>query len=116
MYAFFWWDKFGNLIYPDMYPMTQYYNDTVKDSQCACCVQGDVGQLMALKRTKFPQLKIILGLGPVGSWGAQNDANVLGRQVLTNATATAVAVNQTVQLILDWGFDGIDFDWEWPTN
>lgn len=116
VYAFFWYDQYGNLFAIDNYPVQQYYNNTVTDAACACCIQGDIGQFMALKRTKYPQLQVYLGLGPVGSWGAQASANVLGTRVLTNATATAVAVNQTVQAILDWGLDGVDFDWEWPAN
>jgi GH18 family chitinase len=116
VYSFFWYDEFGNLAIVDPYPITQYLNNTVTDGGCACCLQGDMGQLMALKRTRWPHLKVLMGIGPIGDWGKQNTANVLGTKTLMNATATSVAVNQTAKMILDYGFDGLDFDWEWPSS
>ena len=71
-------------------------------------VQGAVQQLYNFK-TQQRNLKVLLSIG-----SGSSDANF---SLATSTPTTRAAFARTaLQLITDWGMDGIDIDWEYPNN
>ncbi|CAF0941007.1 unnamed protein product [Didymodactylos carnosus] len=64
-------------------------------------------RMYGLKR-RNPSLKIILA---VGGWTARSKGF---NAVLRSDTSRAKFINQTIQYINEWNFDGLDLDWEFP--
>lgn len=65
---------------------------------------------MYLLKLKQRNLKVLLS---VGGYTYSQDGNF---NFLTNAAARATFVTDAVQLIEDYGFDGIDLDYEYPST
>ena len=64
-------------------------------------------KMAALKKTK-PGLKVMLS---VGGWGAGNFS-----EMAADATHRKNFCNNCLQAVKDYGLDGIDIDWEYPTS
>ncbi|PLS09554.1 glycosyl hydrolase family 18 protein [Neobacillus cucumis] len=70
--------------------------------------KGNFNQLKKLKQ-KFPHLKTVISVGG-WSWSEK-----FSEVALTEASRTAFA-DSVVKFLLTYGFDGVDFDWEYPVN
>ncbi|MFL6555428.1 MAG: glycosyl hydrolase family 18 protein, partial [Bacillus sp. (in: firmicutes)] len=70
--------------------------------------KGNFNQLKKLKQ-KFPQLKTIISVGGWGWSGKFSDA------ALTDSSRTVFA-DSVVKFLVTYGFDGVDFDWEYPVG
>ncbi|KAJ1502736.1 hypothetical protein HMI56_002533, partial [Coelomomyces lativittatus] len=76
---------------------------------CYCngtCLKGFFHQLIYLKR-KYPHLRTILSIG--GWTFSENFAKIFADPV-----KSTLFVESATRLMLTYGFDGIDIDWEFP--
>lgn len=82
---------------------------TKDNSNCDCqgkCLGGEFFKLMQLKK-KYPHLKTILS---IGGW---TYSIPFAQALSTNQTRNKFIVSAT-NLMVTYGFDGIDIDWEFP--
>ncbi len=88
------------------------YADTDKAFPGDCwepgCKRGNFNQLNKLKQ-KHPHLKTLIS---VGGWTWSNNFSDVA---LTDASRTKFA-DSAVRFIREWGFDGVDLDWEYPVE
>ncbi|KAM7513327.1 hypothetical protein LguiB_012202 [Lonicera macranthoides] len=61
-------------------------------------------------RVSDPHVKTVLSIG-----GAGNDPIVFSKMV-SNKKNRAAFINSTIEVARQFGFDGVDLDWEFPTN
>src|SRR5206468_3307941 len=73
-------------------------------------VHGCVGELFKYK-AQNRQLKLLLS---IGGWTYSNDEHQFSH-ISTEAGRQRFA-ESAVQLITNWGFDGLDIDWEYPQD
>jgi chitinase len=59
-------------------------------------------------KTKNPPIKTLLSIGGAGS------NSTLFSFIASNPNARATFINSTIEVARTFGFDGIDFDWEFP--
>ncbi|MDR6227186.1 glycosyl hydrolase family 18 protein [Desmospora profundinema] len=88
------------------------YADTDKFFPGDCwepgCKRGNFNQLNKLKQ-RHPHLKTLISVGGWTWSGNFSDA------ALTDASRTKFA-NSAVRFVREWGFDGVDLDWEYPVS
>ncbi|KAF9531136.1 glycoside hydrolase superfamily [Crepidotus variabilis] len=70
---------------------------------------GNLKQLYLIKM-KQRNFKVLLS---IGGWTNSQAGHF---NFVTNPSARTAFVNSAVQMIEDYGFDGIDLDWEYPTS
>ncbi|MFD0048036.1 glycosyl hydrolase family 18 protein [Actinomycetes bacterium NPDC127524] len=70
--------------------------------------KGNFNQLKKLKQ-KFPHLKTVISVGGWNWSGKFSDA------ALTDSSRTVFA-DSVVKFLVTYGFDGVDFDWEYPVG
>ncbi|RPB19669.1 hypothetical protein L211DRAFT_591992 [Terfezia boudieri ATCC MYA-4762] len=89
---------------------TVYISDEWADTQIE--VDGTHGCLQAFGKLKleYKHLKVILSVGGGGN-GSQHFA-----QVASDASSRGIFANTAKQLVVQYGLDGIDIDWEHPSN
>ncbi|MBB1175119.1 glycosyl hydrolase family 18 protein, partial [Klebsiella pneumoniae] len=70
-------------------------------------VTADLQRLPVLRKQN-PELKVLLS---VGGWGARGFSGAAA-----TAGNRAIFIRSAVQVIEQYGLDGIDLDWEYPVN
>ena len=81
------------------------------DNTCPCgttCLKGYLNQLWTVKRNN-PSLRTVLSFG---GWAWSHNFSA----VFKDSTARANLIKTTTDFMTKYGFDGIDIDWEFPTN
>ncbi|KAJ3041290.1 hypothetical protein HDV00_009560 [Rhizophlyctis rosea] len=60
-----------------------------------------------------PSLKT---LWAIGGWNFNSDSSTASRfsDAVTDSGNRATLVADVIKSVVKWGFDGVDFDWEWP--
>ncbi|RAL27124.1 chitinase [Thermoflavimicrobium daqui] len=74
----------------------------------AGCKRGNFNQLQKLKQ-KYPHLKTLISVGGWTWSGNFSDA------AMTEASRTKFA-NSALKFVREYGFDGVDIDWEYPVG
>lgn len=84
-------------------PNTYVLNITPLDQQ-------QIPSFITALRTRNPPVKTLLSIG-----GAGNNRTALSQMVSTEETRK-IFIESTIEVARKYGFDGIDFDWEFPEN
>ncbi|KAI9156054.1 hypothetical protein H9P43_009164 [Blastocladiella emersonii ATCC 22665] len=82
------------------------YMDNKRCNCVGACLKGELYQMFLLK-DKYPHLKLIMS---VGGWTWSDNFS----DVFASQAARQKAVVTGTELLDKFGFDGIDFDWEFP--
>ncbi|KAK2995746.1 hypothetical protein RJ640_025790 [Escallonia rubra] len=72
--------------------------------------QEKISEFMDALHARNPPVKTILSIG-----GAGNDPSVFS-QIVSNELTRAIFINSTIEVAREYGFDGVDLDWEFPIN
>lgn len=102
-YAFAWVRNQGHLFFSDEYADTEF--DINGDGS----VKGCLNDLKTLK-TRYPNIKTILSVGGGGEGSAPFPA------VASNGIVRSSFAQSAKQIVDAFGFDGIDIDWEHPSD
>lgn len=66
-----------------------------------------LGRFVGLRQTN-PRLKVLVSMG---GW---NEGSERYSRVVGNPETRTRLVNSVYEFVTQWGFDGFDFDWEYP--
>ncbi|KAJ7273811.1 glycoside hydrolase superfamily [Mycena rebaudengoi] len=104
----------GAIKLTDLFADTDKHYPTDSWSEAGNNVFGCIKQLYLLKLANR-NLKVLLS---VGGWTySQSGTRIAGHfNFVTSAESRATFVSNAVQMIEDYGFDGIDLDFEYPAN
>ncbi|KAI4711552.1 hypothetical protein J4E89_004117 [Alternaria sp. Ai002NY15] len=101
----------GTVFLTDTYADAEKHYPTDSWNDVGNNLYGSLKQLQILK-AKNRNLKVLLS---VGGWTYTNVAKHMDGPMATDAGRQRFA-SSCVELIRDYGFDGIDVDWEYPTD
>jgi len=111
LYSFANVNSNGTVFLTDPYADTDKHYSTDSWSEAGNNVYGCIKQLQHLKAT-HRNLKVLLS---IGGWTYTNTNRAMDRPMATAQGIQRFAAS-CVQLIRDYGFDGVDIDWEYPTS
>lgn len=94
----------GEIIVGD--PKVDLYMNFSDDYEYEGDVAGHFGEMIKLKK-EYPTLKTLIS---VGGWSWSENFS----EVASNTEKRKVMVDSAIDFITDYGFDGIDIDWEFP--
>ncbi|KAK7744439.1 Chitinase 4 [Diatrype stigma] len=108
LYSFMNINTDGTVVSGDTYADLEKHYDGDSWNDVGNNAYGCVKQLFQLKKANR-HLKVLLSIGG-WSWST-NFASVAA-----DATKRATFASSAIKLMGDWGFDGIDIDWEYPAS
>ncbi|KAB5517428.1 glycoside hydrolase family 18 protein [Coniochaeta sp. 2T2.1] len=109
-YGFVNLDAQGNVHTDDSWADVEKILDNGSQAGDATYAAGCVGQLNTLKKA-HPHVKVLLS---IGGWTYSQNDNF--PTAANTTTGRATFAKSAVSLMNDYGFDGIDIDWEYPKN
>lgn len=84
-------------------------SDDWADSQMPIGNQkGAIASLMQ-HRSKYPWLKVIVS---IGGWGTHDEFKAMAKKLSSRKNF----INSVIEVVQKYNFDGVDLDWEYPSN
>lgn len=97
----------GNLEVVDQFAFLQKTITSITNAtNVTNIVNGNCNELMELKK-KYRHLKTLIS---IGGWTLSQDMS----SIMNNNITRNKFIDSCIQFMLNYGFDGLDFDWEYP--